>query len=110
MTAYQALAHAKLEAEQTILINGGSSAVGAFAIQIAKAKGAKVYTTASAKNEEYVRKLGADEVRIFFYHSVFNLVTITATLDSDVVHRLHQRVISGTPLQEPSLPEISRNL
>jgi NADPH:quinone reductase-like Zn-dependent oxidoreductase len=61
MTAYQGLAHAKLEAEQTILINGGSSAVGAFAIQIAKAKGAKVYTTASAKNEEWVRSLGADE-------------------------------------------------
>ncbi|KAG5635903.1 hypothetical protein H0H81_009728 [Sphagnurus paluster] len=51
----------KLEAGQTILINGGSSSVGAYAIQIAKAKGAKVVATASTKNEEFVRKLGADE-------------------------------------------------
>ena len=62
MTSYQALIHVgKLE---TILVNGGSSAVGAFAIQIAKAKGAHVIATASGKNEAFVRKMGADEVRI----------------------------------------------
>lgn len=65
MTSYQALIHVgKLESEQTILVNGGSSAVGAFAIQIAKAKGAHVIATASGKNEAFVRKMGADEVRI----------------------------------------------
>ena len=65
MTSYQALIHVgKLESEQTILVNGGSSAVGAFAIQIAKAKGAHVVATASGKNEAFVRKMGADEVRI----------------------------------------------
>lgn len=65
MTAYQALIHVgKLESEQTILINGGSSAVGAFAIQVAKAKGAHVVATASGKNESFVRKMGADEVRM----------------------------------------------
>ena len=66
MTSYQALIHVgKLESEQTILINGGSSAVGAFAIQIAKAKGAHVIATASEKNEAFVRKMGADEVSIY---------------------------------------------
>lgn len=64
-TAYGALLDCgKLEAGQTVLINGGSSAVGAFAIQIAKAKGAKVVATASGKNEAFVRRLGADEVSI----------------------------------------------
>ncbi|KAI0756937.1 NAD(P)-binding protein [Daedaleopsis nitida] len=62
MTAYQALTEiAKLEAGQSVFINGGSTAVGSYAIQIAKAMGAKVAASASAKNEEYVRSLGADE-------------------------------------------------
>ena len=66
LTSYQALIHVgKLESEQTVFINGGSTAVGAFAIQIAKAKGVRVVATASGKNEAFVRKMGADEVRIF---------------------------------------------
>ncbi|KAH0584321.1 Zinc-type alcohol dehydrogenase-like protein C16A3.02c [Termitomyces sp. J132] len=61
-TAYEGLVDiAKLEAGQSVLINGGSSAVGAYAIQIAKAKGARVVATASGKNEAFVRKMGADE-------------------------------------------------
>lgn len=64
LTAYQSLIGVgKLEAGQSVFINGGSTAVGAFAIQIAKAKGAHVTASASAKNEVYVRGLGADEVR-----------------------------------------------
>lgn len=44
-----------------ILIHGASGTVGAFAIQLAKAEGATVIGTASAKNREYVMGLGADE-------------------------------------------------
>ncbi|PCH38315.1 NAD(P)-binding protein [Wolfiporia cocos MD-104 SS10] len=62
MTAYQGLFQvAHLEPEQRVFINGGSTAVGSFAIQLAKAIGCKVTATASGKNEEYVRSLGADE-------------------------------------------------
>ncbi|EIW64614.1 NAD-P-binding protein [Trametes versicolor FP-101664 SS1] len=62
LTAYQALFDlAKLKEGQSVFINGGSTAVGSFAIQIAKAKGAHVAASASAKNEQYVRGLGADE-------------------------------------------------
>ncbi|PPQ72092.1 hypothetical protein CVT24_008379 [Panaeolus cyanescens] len=62
ITSYQALFHiGKLEAHQTIFINGGSTSVGAFAIQLAKARGAKVVATASSRNEEFVRRMGADE-------------------------------------------------
>lgn len=62
-TAYQALfTLAKVKEGQTIFVNGGSTAVGAFAIQLAKAKGLKVVASASAKNEKFVRAMGADEV------------------------------------------------
>src|SRR5215471_8596623 len=48
MTAWQALIDtAKLVAGQTVLIHGGSGGVGSLAIQIAKARGAKVIATAS---------------------------------------------------------------
>jgi NADPH:quinone reductase-like Zn-dependent oxidoreductase len=53
---------AGLKEGQTVFINGGSSSVGAYAIQIAKAHGIKVWASASGKNEEFVRGLGADEV------------------------------------------------
>jgi alcohol dehydrogenase len=47
---------------QKVFINGGSGGVGSYAIQIAKALGAYVATTASTNNVEFVKSLGADEV------------------------------------------------
>ncbi|OSD03381.1 NAD-P-binding protein [Trametes coccinea BRFM310] len=63
LTAYQALEGvAHIKEGQSVFVNGGSTAVGAFAIQLAKARGAKrVGASASAKNEEFVRRQGADE-------------------------------------------------
>jgi NADPH:quinone reductase-like Zn-dependent oxidoreductase len=61
LTAWQALVDtAKLSAGQTVLIHGGSGGVGSFAIQIAKAKGAKVIATASTPNQDLLKQLGAD--------------------------------------------------
>jgi NADPH:quinone reductase len=45
---------------ETILIHGGAGGVGSFAVQIAKAYGARVFATASAKNQSTLKKLGAD--------------------------------------------------
>jgi NADPH:quinone reductase-like Zn-dependent oxidoreductase len=53
---------AKLQAGETILIQGGAGGVAGFAIQLAKHLGATVVTTASAANVDYVRSLGADRV------------------------------------------------
>jgi NADPH:quinone reductase-like Zn-dependent oxidoreductase len=53
---------AKLKPGETILIQGGAGGVAGFAIQLAKHIGADVITTASARNHDYVRKLGADRV------------------------------------------------
>jgi len=52
----------KLRAGETILIHGGAGGVAGFAIQLAKRIGARVISTASAANHEYVRRLGADLV------------------------------------------------
>jgi NADPH:quinone reductase-like Zn-dependent oxidoreductase len=61
LTAWQALVDtAKLAAGQTVLIHGGSGGVGSFAIQIAKARGAKVIATASTANQDLLKELGAD--------------------------------------------------
>jgi NADPH:quinone reductase-like Zn-dependent oxidoreductase len=60
-TAWQALIDtAKLESGQTVLIHGGSGGVGSFAVQIAKARGAKVIATASTANQDVLKQLGAD--------------------------------------------------
>ena len=61
LTAWQALVDvAKLQAGQTILIHGGSGGVGSFAVQIAKARGARVIATGSTKNQDLLKQLGAD--------------------------------------------------
>lgn len=63
VSAWQALVdHMNLESGQKILIHGGAGGIGSFAIQIAKNIGAYIATTASAKDTDYVKKLGADKV------------------------------------------------
>jgi NADPH:quinone reductase-like Zn-dependent oxidoreductase len=61
LTAWQALVDtAQLQPGQVILIHGGSGGVGSFAIQIAKARGARVIATASTANQDLLKQLGAD--------------------------------------------------
>lgn len=52
----------ELKRGETILIQGGAGGVAGFAIALARHIGARVVTTASAANHDYVRKLGADQV------------------------------------------------
>jgi NADPH:quinone reductase-like Zn-dependent oxidoreductase len=62
LTAWQALFDAgKLSAGQTVLIHGAAGGVGSFAVQFAKIKGARVIGTASQRNHEFLRSLGADQ-------------------------------------------------
>jgi NADPH:quinone reductase-like Zn-dependent oxidoreductase len=62
-TAWQGLfRHGLLKSGQSVLIHGGSGGVGHFAIQFAKAKGARVLTTVATANVEFARGLGADVV------------------------------------------------
>jgi len=62
LTAWQGLFdRAKLQPGERLLIHGGAGAVGVFAIQLARSRGAHVITTVSARNSEFVMGLGAHE-------------------------------------------------
>jgi len=63
VTAWRALIdHAGLEPGETCLVHGGSGGVGHAAIQVAKATGAHVLTTASPEYHDRLFELGADAV------------------------------------------------
>lgn len=63
LTAWQGLTqHGELRMGQSVLIHGGAGGTGHFAVQFAKALGATVTTTASARDREFLLELGADTV------------------------------------------------
>ncbi|MEM8564459.1 MAG: NADP-dependent oxidoreductase [Pseudomonadota bacterium] len=63
LTAWQTLFEfGQLQSGQSVLIHAGAGGVGSVGIQMAKHLGASVYTTASSKNHEYVKSMGADVV------------------------------------------------
>lgn len=63
LTAWDSLfSYGQLKEGERVLIHGGAGGVGHIAIQMAKLSGAYVMTTASSRNHEFVRGLGADEV------------------------------------------------
>jgi NADPH:quinone reductase-like Zn-dependent oxidoreductase len=73
LTALQALAtHGKLKEGESVLINGASGGVGHFAVQIAKAHGAKVTAVCSGKNIDFVKTLGADHVIAYDKENIHN--------------------------------------
>lgn len=77
-TVWEALAgRAQLAVQETILIHGGAGGVGTIAIQLAKAMGARVITTARGGNHDFVRSLGADEV---IDHTATDYVSAVADL------------------------------
>ena len=63
LTAWQALFDvAGLEQGQSVLVHAAAGGVGHVAVQLARWKGARVVGTSSARNADFVRSLGADEV------------------------------------------------
>lgn len=62
-TAWQALhTHAKIKAGEKVLIHAAAGGVGHIAVQLAKLAGAYVIGTASERNHDFLKSLGADEV------------------------------------------------
>ena len=81
----------KLKRGETILIQGGAGGVAGFAIQLAKHIGARVITTTSAANRDYVRGLGPDEVIDYNAQDFTKVVTgcdaVFDTVGGDVAQR-----------------------
>ncbi len=60
-TAYEAVVRRLgVQVGDTVLIHGGAGGVGSFAIQIARAAGARVLASAGPDNQETLKDLGAD--------------------------------------------------
>jgi len=99
-TAWEALIdEANLSAGQTVLIHGGAGGVGHFAIQIAKARGAKVIATGSTANQDFLKQMGAD-VAIDYTKTKFEDVArdVDVVLDSvggDTLERSYGLVKKG---------------
>ncbi|KAJ8482337.1 hypothetical protein ONZ45_g14989 [Pleurotus djamor] len=97
-TAYQALFEdARLEEGQSVFINGGSTSVGLFAIQLAKSRGIKVTASASGKNEELVRRMGADEF------IDYTKEPLHAQLKANTPNPKFHAIIDAAALLDPSL-------
>jgi NADPH:quinone reductase-like Zn-dependent oxidoreductase len=63
LTAWQGLFHrAKVQPGERVLVHGAAGSVGIFVVQLAHKHGAYVIATASERNMEFVKQLGADEV------------------------------------------------
>lgn len=81
----------QLKRGETILIQGGAGGVASFAIQVAKHIGARVITTTSAANRDYVRSLGADEIIDYnaedFTKVLSNVDAVFDTVGGDVATR-----------------------
>ena len=89
----------RLKAGETILVQGGAGGVASFAIQVARHLGARVITTTSAANIDYVRRLGADQV-IDYHAQDFAQVAsgcdaVFDTVGGDVARRSFQVLRPG---------------
>jgi NADPH:quinone reductase-like Zn-dependent oxidoreductase len=110
-TAWQGLfRHGGLKAGLTVLIHGGSGGVGHYAIQFAKAKGARVLTTVSTGNVQFARDLGADVVIDYkkqrFEDEASDLDMVFDLIDGETRERSWKLVRNGgilvTTLTDPS--------
>lgn len=115
LTAWQALfEYAGLTAGQTILIHGAAGGVGVFAVQLARWAGARVIATASARNNDFLRELGASEIIDYtttrFEDVVHDVDVVFDTVGGDTLQRSWQVVKKGGALvtvvsPQPSLEE-----
>src|SRR4029077_7997671 len=62
LTSWQGLIdRARVERGERVLVHGGAGAVGLYAVQLAHRLGARVITTVSGRDMDFVKRLGADE-------------------------------------------------
>ena len=73
-TAYEAIVRRlAVRVGETVLIHGGAGGVGSFAVQIAKASGARVLASAGTHNQDTLRELGVDVAIDYTSENVFEV-------------------------------------
>jgi len=92
LTAWQALIErARLAPGERVLIHAGAGAVGTFAVQLARWRGARVLATAATSNVDFVRELGADEVvdytRVRFEEAARGVDVVLDTVGGETLER-----------------------
>jgi NADPH:quinone reductase-like Zn-dependent oxidoreductase len=134
LTGWQGLVErAKLTRGEWVLVHGSAGNVGLFAVQIAHGLGAHVIATASGRNMEFVRSLGADEVIDYRARSFEDAVTgvdvvfdtvggetlarswgvlrpggTMVTIAADAEHTSEQRVKDAFFIVEPNHEQLTR--
>ena len=83
-----------VQAEDTIFVDGGAGGVGAVAVQMAEARGARVIASASQANQDYLREIGA--IPVVYGEGVAGRVQAAAGGRVDAVFD----VAGKTPVQE----------
>ena len=116
LTAWQALfTHAGLLKGQTALIHGAAGGVGTYAVQFARWAGAQVIATASARNHDFLRDLGADQIIDYtttpFEEAVHDVDVVFDTVGGETLARswlvvkdggVVVSVVSPPPAEQPS--------
>jgi NADPH:quinone reductase-like Zn-dependent oxidoreductase len=99
LTVWQGiLEHTHLEAGQTVLVNGAAGGTGHFAVQLAKARGARVIGIASRRHETFLRELGVDA-----------FIDYTTTNPEQVAHEVDLVIDTvGTVGENPLLATLKR--
>src|SRR5215211_9441373 len=71
-TAYEAIVRRlAVRVGETVLIHGGAGGVGSFAVQIAKASGARVLASAGSHNQDTLKELGVDVATDYTSEDIF---------------------------------------
>jgi NADPH:quinone reductase-like Zn-dependent oxidoreductase len=103
---------AAIQAGQRVLVQGAAGGVGLFVVQLARWKGAHVIGTASARNADFVRSLGAEQVIDYqagpFEKAVHDVDVVVDTVGGEVSERSLQVLrkdgvfitIAGMPPEE----------
>ncbi|KAJ7778230.1 putative zinc binding dehydrogenase [Mycena metata] len=83
------------EDKQAVLIWGGASSVGSFAVQSAKSLGFTVYVTASPHHHELLKRLGADAVFDYKDENVVSQIVAAVKRDGVNLHTAHAVVFGA---------------
>jgi NADPH:quinone reductase-like Zn-dependent oxidoreductase len=106
---------AQLKPDQSVLIHGAAGGVGHIAVQLAHWKGARIIGTASARNIDFVKSLGAD--RVIDYHTtrfedvVHDVDVVLDTIGGDTQRRSYKVLkkggvlVSTLGIEDPGMAE-----